>query len=409
MQRKAVDTWAARLLMTCFFMPMLMQVITLLAIALYFLVASIVDKYKAPLNDYRWALALGSCFCLFLFWFPVTPDNYKDQFFLLLQHRLSYLLMPFFFAVISPASKALIRAQLNWFVYGCITICVLANAMYVGHYYLAPGAAQPLFHVEYRMYLEHITEIHPTYLSMFICFAICILLLAKQEPGRRVWPKYAALYLLFIFLFCLLAKAAIIALCIILLHYAYLNRHRLARYKLQLVGGIAALAAAMYIIPFSRQRLGEVFQFAGVANKGGDISDNSMYVRKLVWNTDMQMLHRYWLGGVGPGLLKRMLDAHYFFFSVSHSWAVGYYNTHNEYLNEWLSFGLAGIVLLVVALAIHLVSAVRRMDYLYLYLLIILCVTFFTETVLARQYGVVFYAVLTSLFFFSREGEQELV
>jgi O-antigen ligase len=89
---------------------------------------------------------------------------------------------------------------------------------------------------------------------------------------------------------------------------------------------------------------------------------------------------------------------------------VVYHDPHNEYFVEWLSFGILGIALLVAILAVQFIKAVRTKNYLYLYLLIVLSTTFFTETVLSLQRGVMLYAVFTSLMFYSPltpKGEPE--
>jgi O-antigen ligase len=400
MYRKIADTWAARLLMVCFFLPMALQVTALIAAAVYFISTKFIDRYKAPIGSYGWSVILSAGYYLYLLWYPSTPQPLTGEISMLCGNRLSYLFMPFFFAAISPEARANIRGQLMWFVYGCLVCCLLANYRYIYTFCVVPGTIQHLFHVQYRMYIEEVSGIHPTYMSMYICFSICVLLL--DAPGKmRAWVKYILLYILLLLLFSLLAKSALLAICIILVHYAYVQRHLLLRSKWQLAAGLVAMGGTIYLIPFSRQRIGEVFQFAGIGKHGGDVTDNSMFVRKVIWNTDMQMLHKYWLGGVGPGVLNHALSIRYFFFSIAHNFAIGYYDPHNEYLSEWLSFGLLGIVVSVSVLTVHITKALRRADHLYLYLMIILCITFATETVLARQYGVIFYAVLTSLFFFT--------
>lgn len=402
MHRKIADNFAARLLMLCFFLPMAVQVAAMLVAIAYFVADKFLTKYEASFEDYTWAVALSAGFYLYLFWLPFTLPAQMGELFMLAQHKLSYLLLPFFFAAISPTRRALMRGQLPWFVYGCVVCCTIANVMFLYDFYTTHADAQ-IGHVAYRMYVEHITGLHPTYLSMYICFSISILL-GIPKPQMQPWIKYLLLYLLLVVLFSLLAKSQLLAICVIGLHYAYLKRNLLLRYKFQIAAAIAALAVALYFIPFFGQRITEVLQFAGIGRHGGGVTDNSMYVRQIIWNTDVHMLKQYWGRGVGPAMLQHLLNTRYFFQSISRQFYVGFFDPHNQYISEWLSFGLVGIIVMVFTLAIQVVTALRRADYLYLYLLIILCITFCTETILARQYGVVFYAVFTSLFFFSRQG-----
>lgn len=121
---------------------------------------------------------------------------------------------------------------------------------------------------------------------------------------------------------------------------------------------------------------------------------------------DTSLIKANWLTGVGPGGVIHMLHERYFFFSLANHFNVGYYDPHNEYFYVWLCFGIVGIVLFLVILAIQFARSIVRKDHLYTYLLIILAVTFCTETVLSRQMGVLFYSVFTSFFFFLNSDDQ---
>jgi O-antigen ligase len=124
-------------------------------------------------------------------------------------------------------------------------------------------------------------------------------------------------------------------------------------------------------------------------------------MRRIIWKMDMQLLKEHWLAGVGPGQIRPELQQLYYGFSEMAGLPIEYYDTHNEYLNIWISFGLAGIALLILILSVQAWRAVTSRSRLYLCLLVALCLCFMTENVLANQRGVVFYAFFTSLLFFS--------
>ena len=122
--------------------------------------------------------------------------------------------------------------------------------------------------------------------------------------------------------------------------------------------------------------------------------------RQMIWKTETDLLKQHWLTGVGPGRILHTLNERYFFYSVYHNLPVGYFDPHDQYISDWLSFGIVGILLLMATLIVHFVKALKAKNNLYLYLLVIFAVTFFTETALSRQKGIIFFAVFTSLFFF---------
>ena len=399
MNKANIDKYIARLLMVSFFMPQWVQVLATAIPFVYFFVCTLASKPSVPKRNFFWLLLLGSGYLLFLLSIPLTPIQYRVTLLHLCETREASLIAPLVFAVCSPALRQVILGELMYFVYGCAAACAAANGDFIYHYLAGPHG-QALSHVRYRVMFENFTTIHPTYMGMFLCFSICITLLYYKVQDRvdRIL-KYALVYLLLVFLLSVLAKAPLVALVIILLHYAYLRRQRLYRHKALIVGLAACVVAACLFIPFIGQRVSEMLDFAG--GRHGSAADNSVYVRQLIWHTDINMLHQHWLTGIGPGRIRHLLDERYFFYSIANRFWVGYYDPHNEYLFEWLSFGILGIVLFVVVLVTHFVRAIRAKNHLYLYLLILVSVTFFTETILSRQWGVLFYAVFTSLFFFS--------
>ena len=395
---QTIDKFAARLLMVSFFLPQTPQILATMVPCLYFVFRSLCSKERVPRSNYMWALVIGGFYLLNLLSFPITPVAYQHFLGLLCQRRITLLLMPVMFAVITPYFMEVIMGQILYFVYGCFAVCIAANADFLYHYFA--GGIHTLSHVQYRVMFEEVTGIHPTYMGMFLCFAVCITLLLHPANDRKGGVvKYGLVYLLVVFLLSLLAKSPLIALVIICSHFAYLRRKTLYRYKLLISGLLIAIMVACFFIPFFGQRVKEIFQFAG-AGKAGTVADNSMYVRQMIWKVDTDLLRQHWLTGVGPGRMLHMLHERYFFYSIAHQFSVGYYDPHNEYFSQWLSFGILGIVLFLVGIGAQFINALRAKNNLYLYLLIIFAITFFTETVLSRQKGVMFYAVFTSLFFF---------
>ncbi len=395
-----VDKFAARLLMISFFLPQVAQAAAAVLTCLYFVFRTFSSKQPVPLGNYVWALLIGSFYLLYLFAIPLTPNEYKHFLSLLCQRKASLLFMPLVFAIITPSFGELIMGEIMYFVYGCVASCLAGNADFIYHYLTGSGGTDALSHVHYRIIFETFTGTHPTYMGMFLVFSICITLLytIANSPGEKVL-KYGLLYLQLIFLLALLAKSPVIALVIIAIHYAYTQRKTLYRYKMLIAGSLVFVIAACFFIPFVGQRINELVQFSGSA-KHGNVADNSVYVRQLIWSVDTDMLRQYWLTGVGPGRLLHMLHERYFFYSIAHNYFVGNLDPHNEYFYEWLCFGVTGILLFVAVLVTHFVKALRATDQLYIYLLILLYITFFTETVLSRQQGVLFYAIFTSFFFF---------
>jgi O-antigen ligase len=395
MNRSQIEQYIARFVMVTLFLPMRLQVLVTAAAALYFVVRSLQQKHKPTGRNLLSAVVLGSLLLLYIAAIPLTPTPYRSIAGRLLEQRVSLLLLPVAFALMSPEYIRQILAQRIYFVYACLISCLLGNASFLYHHFTIHGGSFPLSHVYYRMIFEPFTGIHPTYMGLYLCFSITILLFYNGFTSRP-WIRYALLYLLLLFLLSLLAKSPLIGLILIGLHYAWLNRSLLARYLWRIGATIAGIVATALSIPFFRQRMAEMLP----GHNAGQITDNSISVRKLIWHMDTTLVRRHWLTGIGPGRLMHELQQQYFFYSLSHNYFTGYYDPHNQYFFEWISFGITGLLVLVGVLVYQYTRAIKMRNYLYLYLLLLLTITFFTESLLSRQGGVLFYSIFTSLLFF---------
>ncbi len=396
-----IDKYAARVLMVSFFLSPRVQVIVAVLAGLYFVARSLAGRQWPEGRSYLWAIFLGSGLLVYLAAVAFTPAALRKEVLHICERRESLLIMPLAFASISPALRMVMRGELIFFAYATFATCMATNADFLYHYMAGHDGTHPLSHILYRMYFEAICGLHPTYMSMYLVFSICVLLQTPAEAikGAKVM-KYLLLYTMPVFLLALLAKSPMIALVVILLHMAWVNRSTLYRYKAAIAGSAGVAVVAAFAIPFFRQRMAELLHLFDKKD-AANAEFNSVYVRKLIWEFETSVARQYFWTGVGPGRVLRALQEHFFFFSLSHSFNVGYYDPHSEYFTELLSFGICGLLLLVAILAVQFVKAIKVRDHLYLYLLLTFAITFVTETVLSRQQGVIFYAVFTSLFFFT--------
>jgi O-antigen ligase len=402
------DIFAAKLLLMCFFLPVHLQVYAAIGTCVYFVVRTLAAGYYTPPRNYWWAVLLGAGFLLYLFAVPLSAQQHRGQVLRLVERKSSFFLLPLVFAIMAPVFRQLIIGHFVYFVCACIIVAVLGNLDFLYHHLIVEKGANALSHVHYRMIFERFTGIHPTYMSIYLCFSVCIVLLTTHpETKRGKILKNAVIYVMLLFLLALFAKTPLIAIALIGLHSLYRFRNSLYQLRWVFVSFAALLTGAYFLIPFFRQRAAELLGLFGTSDQA-DITQNSVSVRKLIWATDTQLLSHYWLTGIGPGRLLQSLNERYFFHSIYRGYWVGYFDPHNQYFAEWISFGLVGFLLLVAALVFQFAKAIKYRNAIYLYLLIILSLTFFTETLLARQQGVIFYAVFTSLLFFGAGKPKDL-
>ncbi|MBX2907779.1 MAG: O-antigen ligase family protein [Taibaiella sp.] len=388
-------------------MPAHLQVFVVMVAALWFVYRTVRVGQRPARNALLWALFLGGGYFLYLAAIPLSPPEWRREVGHLCERRVSFLLMPVLFAVMAPRFRQVLMGQLMYFVYGTLVASLVVNAAYAWHYFLAHDLPGGPSHVIYRIVIERFTGIHPTYLSMYLCFSIGITMvyLSASSFRQAVW-KWGLIGLMLAMMLAMFAKAPLFALVVLAMIIAVAERRNLRRYRWGFAGLGGVVALVYLFIPFFRQRAGEMLGLFG-ASRDAHITDNSVNVRKLLLNTDAAMLKHHWVAGVGPGRLLNALHQRYFFQSLYRGYWVGYFDPHSQYFYEWLSFGLIGIACLITVLVVQLVKAVRRQDILHLWLLVIVIVTFFTESLLARQQGVLFYSIFTSLLFFAGQTRRQ--
>lgn len=387
------DKLAGILLMLSFVLPMRLQVFTTMGTGLYFIFRTVQLRYKPVRANILWSVLLGSTFLFFMAALPFAAPEYTRAVKKACEHRVSLLFMPVLFAVMAPGLRQTIAKQYMYFVYGTFVACLVGNVNYIYHYLAGSGA---LSHVAYRASMHMLLDIHPTYLSMYLCLSICIMLLVPRLQLKvNALVLNVLLYVSFLFLLALGAKTPILAMFVILLHFAWVQRGELKRYRMVFFGLVVTALLAWAFVPFIGQRIAEMTEVFGEQEQAG-VVDNSVAARKAIWHMDVALVKSHWLTGVGAGrITDALMQA-----SADNGLPIIYEDPHNEYVYQWLYFGVAGLLLLLALMGVHLWYALRVKDLLYLYLALIFIAVFFTESVLALQRGIMLYAVFTSLLFF---------
>jgi len=400
---KLIDTNIARLLMISFLLPGSIQVLLLIASTIYFVFRSLWSGYDPVKKDYFWAFLLGSGYLLYLIYLPFAPKEFKGEALMYCEHRISYFLFPFAMVAINSSFKDLIKKELPFFVYATLASAFAGNVAFIVHY--LSSHTEVLSHVSYRLYFEDITGLHPTYMSLYLGFSVCILML--QPITLKPLFRYTLYYFLFLFLFSLLAKTPILALFIVLVVLFFTTKEFIRSQRVMFISLLLALLSVVAFVPFLGQRVHEMVQYANNKDTTASVVTNSLYARQLIWKVNTSVLKDNWALGAGPGRVQSLMNVQYDKYYIPNHIPPVYYGPHNEYINEWLAFGLIGITILLSTLGVQFYTAVKNKNKLYLSLLILLSITFITETVLSRQQGVTFYALFTSLFFFMNKGRTE--
>lgn len=302
---------------------------------------------------------------------------------------------------------------LNWFVYSVAmasAICLI-YAFHRNNYFEVFTNPNWFYFSYYD--LTEIINIQPIYLSLYVGFSMfCIVdrLVEgwdKLTTGSKVGWILGLVYL-FVFLFLLAGKASILGAIFILVcgTFLFFARRRKLFHAICLTTAILiAVSLLVYSLPIVRERFLATFGFKPTSMwvYGDPNSTNPASEARLVkWQSGLRIVRDNWLIGVGQGDVQDELIARYrdvgFELGVSER-----FNAHNQYLQTWIGSGLVGLVLFLFGIFSGIRKSLQTEDYLYLAFLTFFSINCLTESVLERQYGVLFYSLFGCLLFSRKE------
>ncbi len=338
---------------------------------------------------------------IYLFYFLglAYTNNFSNGLFDL-EVKMSLFIFPVVLASIREdvLSIKIARKILFSFVYGVAASMFLCYAFAI-YNYIQEGSIE-VFYYSRLSFL-----IHPSYLSMYACFAIAVLLYfswKKVIRGKRMQMLAMFAVLAFEFFVILLSsKAGILSLLLIIgmyISYLVFSQKRIA--KAFISGGllIASFVFLFLLFPSSATRFAETREAIGQADIHADEIANSSSERIMIWWYVFEITNDNLLGGVGTGDVKDHLLAKYSEKQMMNALQLEL-NAHNQYLQTLIALGLFGLVVLLLNLILPALYSIEFKHYLYLIFILLIAFNFLFESMLETQAGVVFYAFFNAYLF----------
>jgi O-antigen ligase len=241
-------------------------------------------------------------------------------------------------------------------------------------------------------------DIHPAYFSMYLVF--CVIILAQEMFDKMKIKLFGlaviAVFTLFIVL--LSSRMAIVAYLVVTSFLAVYNFSRTRDRRILIIPALFLLTlfALVWINPVSRFRIVQEPLFTSFHIDQNKKEWNSVSFRLLEWKASLHELERSWMTGVGTGDGQAVLQNYYSAYNTST--ANLNYNAHNQYLQTTLELGVTGLILLLICIfkpAFHAIQP-NPVHIAFVVLFGLMC---FTESLLARQKGIVFFTMFQSLLF----------
>jgi O-antigen ligase len=296
-----------------------------------------------------------------------------------LQIKMTLLLLPIILSSFQIDALFMNKVR-RYFIGGVLvsSIYLLSIAFYS---YFKTGKATVFFYSELSDSI-----MHPTYFSLYLNAALLFVFheMLLSSHRRTIWMG-AAFMIVFLVMIVLLsartaeATAFISLLVMIVLYWKQKGSYRFI-YPLLL-----------YSNRFSQVEVAVKNTEPVIAS-----SYNSTTGRIEIWKETISILPQYWMIGTGTGDVKDILNTTYHENNFSYGYEKSL-NTHNQYLQSFLTLGIIGLLLFVLAIAI---PWFMRNNYhpLLLMLLFIFALNCLTESMLEAQRGAIFFALMISIF-----------
>ncbi len=263
------------------------------------------------------------------------------------------------------------------------------------------------FHSTSDFYYSRLSVfLHPGYFSMYLNFAVAILIYFLHERWNDLTSAGRSIYIIligwfFTFIILLSSKAGILSLAMIFLvctGYCLILKKRILHALLMLIGISLAFWISFTIFPQSFGRLTQASKVMVSSKQINTDTKEGTAERLLIWRYSLDIIKSNFLFGLGTGDVKDGLIEVYKSYDIAMA-EDRQLNAHNQYLQTFISIGLIGFMVLILMFILPAIYSIKDNYYLYLLFLIIVGFNFLVESILERQAGVIFYGFFNSYLF----------
>ena len=307
-----------------------------------------------------------------------------------LEVKMSILFVPLFFLTSNIINKYTVFGLLKTYIFG-VTLSLLVQFIIAGLNFQDTGNTDVFFYKLLSFF--H----HPSYFSMYTNFAIAsLLVLIFHYRDRPQLRHFSLLVFLVVGIYQLSSRSGMLTLIILLLYaFVYIIFPQLKWKKMLYALFASVLISVAILYPVSKYTQ---------AVRLVDVSTNksSSGVRVAMWKSTIPIIKANPILGVGTGDVNRTLQQQFAKERILRA-VRDNLNAHNQFIQTQVAQGLLGTLSLLLAILYPLWISVKKGKLFYPLFAVILLLSFLTEAVLNTQAGVIYYAVMNSIVFFTYE------
>lgn len=388
-------------LVLLFATPVMPQILKIATIA-FFIVVCIAQAVKNR-PQFKWSYFLFNSSLYIIYLLSVLYSQDLKYAFAKLEVSASLILFPLSFALVSGSliDKAIQKLKYLFFTY--IIAVLLVNIVLVTGF-LMNGHALFQF-IDYAPYvnsLEDYPEIHSLYLSMHNAVAIVMVfyLLRTERFLKTGIPLFIVGFLLGIGLILLLKKGPVFALLVVATLLSF--RYKLIRVWAFYGVFIISLGSLLVAFPSTIQRFNQLLKMEKV-----ETTKNSAQIQSVVLNCAKEKMEEAGIFGFGLGDGKEQLIDCYG--DVDQDLVSSSYNSHNQYISLVLMIGFIGLFIFLAMLFYNVMNGLRSGVFIAIAFILFYAIVMFSENLLERQEGVIYFSLLINLLYFLNKGNQQQV
>ncbi|MDR3681804.1 MAG: O-antigen ligase family protein [Flavipsychrobacter sp.] len=343
-------------------------------------------------------IAFGIYFVLQLvacYGYPVF-DNIHE-----IEEKAALLGIPLLLYMLTLTYEDIWHRGLNSFVLGCIAASLWCMTIAIVQYSHTHDAGVFFYHS-----YSSAVGLNAIYFSLYLLTSIGYVVL-NQTSFNPYFVKGIGIFL-YINLLLLSSKIAIAIgslLLLILLFKAIKNNWQ--KVTLLIVAAGVYLILTTTVNPI-RKRFADVtiasYSSALTATNFKDYPFDGLSLRLVLWRLGYELMNEkgLWLKGDGGAHYKEDLNAKMMNYQLytgnSKNGDTGYlnYNMHNQYMESYMQYGIAGGILILTVLGYALYLAVRYSNAMLVYAVVLFMVFFLTESVLETQSGILLFTIIIS-------------
>ncbi len=235
----------------------------------------------------------------------------------------------------------------------------------------------------YRNEINQLIKIHPTYISLMIAFVLMFYFLNWNElSNTRKKITLLMCFILLIYFYLLSARTVWVALFvgIIIVMVFSVSKHRW-----KWILGIA-ITGMLFVLMNPRNQ--EFFSY-----RADTEINNTIHVRSRILECSLEQLkNNFWIGS-GPERSEKLLIHCY---GNNPVFSKQIYNSHNQYIDFILKFGITGILILLIYLGYSFAKAIQKKNMWHVSLLIMTMICLMTENIFSRQHGLIFFSLMNT-------------